>query len=67
MIKPIPRWRIVLSKMLVAAGLTAVLVVPSIVLTGVLLGGRGDVDDDHRRASRVACLRRRQRLRDARS
>ena len=38
MIKPIPRWQIALSKMLVAAGLTAALVVPSIVLTGLLLG-----------------------------
>jgi ABC-2 type transport system permease protein len=42
MIKPIARWRIALSKMLVAAALTAVLVVPSVVLTGLLLVGRGD-------------------------
>jgi len=42
MIKPIPRWRIALSKIFVAAGLTAVLVVPSVVLTGVLLGSRTD-------------------------
>jgi ABC-2 type transport system permease protein len=42
MIKPIARWRIALSKMLVAAALTAALVVPSVVLTGLLLVGRGD-------------------------
>ncbi len=38
MVKPIARWRIALAKMLVAAGLTAVLVVPSVVLTALLLG-----------------------------
>lgn len=42
MIKPIARWRIALAKTLVAAGLTAALVVPSIVLTGLLLGTRTD-------------------------
>jgi ABC-2 type transport system permease protein len=43
MVKPIPRWQILLSKMVVAAGLTAALVIPSIVLTGLLLGrGSGD-------------------------
>jgi ABC-2 type transport system permease protein len=41
-IKPIPRWRIALSKILVAAGLTAVMVVPAVLLTGVLLGSRND-------------------------
>jgi len=41
-IKPIPRWRIALSKMLVAAGLTAAMVVPAVVLTGLLLGSRND-------------------------
>ena len=41
MVKPIPRWQIVLAKMVVAAGLTAALVVPAIVLTGVLLSGLG--------------------------
>jgi ABC-2 type transport system permease protein len=41
MVKPIPRWQIVLAKMAVAAGLTAALVVPAIVLTGVLLSGLG--------------------------
>ncbi len=43
MVKPIARWRIVLSKALVAAGLTAILVVPAVVFTTVLLGGRGDM------------------------
>ena len=42
MIKPIARWRIALSKAVVAAGLTAVLVVPAIVLTAVILGSRTD-------------------------
>jgi ABC-2 type transport system permease protein len=39
MIKPIARWKIALSKILVAAGLTALLIVPSVVITGLLLGG----------------------------
>jgi ABC-2 type transport system permease protein len=42
MIKPIARWRIALSKAIVAAGLTALLVVPAVLLTGLLLSGRGD-------------------------
>ena len=42
MIKPIPRWRIALSKILVAAGLTAAIVVPAVLLTGLLLGSRND-------------------------
>jgi ABC-2 type transport system permease protein len=37
--KPIPRWAIVLPKLLVAGGLTAVLLVASTLLTGTLLGG----------------------------
>jgi ABC-2 type transport system permease protein len=41
MIKPVPRWRIVGAKMLVAAGLTVALVVPSTILAGVLAGGTG--------------------------
>jgi ABC-2 type transport system permease protein len=40
-IKPVPRWRIVAAKMVVAAGLTVALVVPSALLTGVLAGGTG--------------------------
>jgi ABC-2 type transport system permease protein len=43
MIKPIPRWKVALSKGLVAAGLTAALVIPAVALTGFLLGGaQGD-------------------------
>ncbi|MGP1673690.1 MAG: ABC transporter permease [Candidatus Limnocylindrales bacterium] len=41
LVKPMARWRIALAKLLVAAGLTAVLVVPPILVTGVLLGGTG--------------------------
>jgi ABC-2 type transport system permease protein len=40
-IKPIARWRIAASKILVAAGLTAAMVVPAVILTGLLLGSRG--------------------------
>lgn len=39
--KPIARWRIALAKLAVAAGLTSVLVVPPIILTGLLVGGFG--------------------------
>lgn len=39
--KPIPRWRIALAKLGVAAGLTAALVVPPIILTGILVEGFG--------------------------
>jgi ABC-2 type transport system permease protein len=39
--KPIARWRIALAKLAVAAGLTAVLVVPPIIVTGLLVGGFG--------------------------
>jgi ABC-2 type transport system permease protein len=41
LIKPVPRWITALAKGLVAAFLTAVLVVPPIILTGLLLGGVG--------------------------
>jgi ABC-2 type transport system permease protein len=37
MVKPIARWRIVLSKALVAAGLTAVLILPPVIVTAILL------------------------------
>ncbi len=43
MIKPIPRWQIALAKAIVAAGLTVALVVPSVVISGLLLGSRTDV------------------------
>ena len=36
MVKPIARWRIVLSKALVAAGLTAVLILPPVIVTAIL-------------------------------
>jgi len=36
-VKPIARWWIVLSKALVAAGLTAVLIVPAVIVTSILL------------------------------
>lgn len=39
--KPIARWRIALAKLAVSAGLTAVLTVPPVVLTGLLVGGFG--------------------------
>lgn len=39
--KPIARWRIALAKLAVAAGLTAALVVPPILVTGLLVGGFG--------------------------
>ena len=38
MVKPIARWKIALAKILVAAGLTAALVVPSVVISGLVLG-----------------------------
>jgi ABC-2 type transport system permease protein len=40
-IKPIPRWRIIGAKMLVAAGLTVVLIMPATVATGILVAGFG--------------------------
>jgi ABC-2 type transport system permease protein len=39
--KPIPRWSIVLPKLVVAGGLTAVLLFPATILCGVLIGGTG--------------------------
>jgi ABC-2 type transport system permease protein len=39
LLKPIPRWRIALAKSTVAAGLTAALVLPPMIVTGLLLGG----------------------------
>jgi ABC-2 type transport system permease protein len=41
LVKPIARWRPALAKVAVAAGLTAVLVVPPMVITGVLVAGAG--------------------------
>ena len=56
LIKLIPRWQILLSKMLVAAGLTAVLVVPSIILTGVIIGRATGDALTTTTAFAVACL-----------
>jgi ABC-2 type transport system permease protein len=39
--KPIPRWAIVLPKLAVAGGLTALLLFPSTILAGILVGGLG--------------------------
>ena len=41
LIKPVPRWLIAVAKALVAASVTAILVVPPVVVTGLLLGGLG--------------------------
>lgn len=41
LIKPVPRWLVAVAKALVAASLTAILVVPPVVMTGLLLGGLG--------------------------
>ena len=40
-IKPIPRWRIIGAKVLVAAGLTIALIMPATVATGIVAGGFG--------------------------
>ena len=39
--KPIARWRVALAKLAVAAGLTAALTAPPILVTGLLVGGFG--------------------------
>jgi ABC-2 type transport system permease protein len=39
--KPIPRWTIIVPKLVVAGGLTAALLVPSTILAGILIGGAG--------------------------
>ena len=39
--KPIPRWAIVLPKLVVAGGLTAVLLFPATIFAGILIGGTG--------------------------
>ena len=41
LIKPVPRWLVALAKTAVAAFVTALLVIPPIILTGLLLGGLG--------------------------
>ena len=39
--KPVPRWSIVLPKLVVAGGLTAILLFPATILSGILIGGTG--------------------------
>ena len=39
LVKPVPRWHIALAKTLVAAGLTAILIVPPILVAAVLMAG----------------------------
>jgi len=56
LIKPIARWRVAASKIFVAAGLTAVMVVPAVVLTGLLLGSRGGDTATTVVAYGLACL-----------
>jgi ABC-2 type transport system permease protein len=41
LIKPVPRWVVAIAKTSVAAFVTAILVIPPIILTGLLLGGLG--------------------------
>ena len=41
LLKPIPRWRTALVKSAVASGLTLILVVPPVLLTGLLVAGFG--------------------------
>ena len=41
LVKPVPRWLTAVAKALVAAFLTAVLIVPPMIVTGLLLGGFG--------------------------
>src|SRR3954468_22632565 len=39
--KPIPRWAIVVPKLVVAGGMTAILLFPATILSGILVGGTG--------------------------
>lgn len=41
LVKPVPRWLTAVAKALVAAFLTAILIVPPMIVTGLLLGGFG--------------------------
>jgi len=56
LIKPIPRWQVAASKIVVAAALTAVMVVPAVVLTGLLLGSRTGDTMTTVLAYSIACL-----------
>jgi ABC-2 type transport system permease protein len=53
--KPIRRWLVALAKIVVAVSATAVLVVPVTIVTGLLVGGRGD-GLETTMAYAVACL-----------
>jgi ABC-2 type transport system permease protein len=54
--KPIPRWAIVIPKLVVAGGLTALLVVPSTLVAGILIGGTGSQQVSMTVAFAVAAL-----------
>jgi ABC-2 type transport system permease protein len=54
--KPIPRWSIVLPKLAVAGGLSALLLVPSTILTGILIGGTASAQLSITMAVAVAVL-----------
>lgn len=54
--KPVPRWLTALAKLVVAAALTAILVVPSVVVSGLLLGGADTDVAGAVTAYAVACL-----------
>jgi ABC-2 type transport system permease protein len=56
LIKPISRWRVAASKIAVAAGLTAAMVVPAVILTGLLLGSRSGDTTTTVVAYAIACL-----------
>ena len=62
MVKPMPRWRILLAKMVVGAGLTVALVFPATVATSLITDGPErpvDVRDARLRAGRLGGRRRR--------
>lgn len=56
LVRPIPRWSIVLPKWLVAGSLTAAMVVPGTILAGLLMGGSGGEATDATMAYAVATL-----------
>ena len=56
LLKPVPRWLTGLAKTTVAAFLTAVLLVPPIIVTGLLLGGLGGQSIATTLGFAVACL-----------
>jgi ABC-2 type transport system permease protein len=56
LLKPVPRWLIALAKTTVAAFLTAVLLIPPVIITGLLLGGLGATSISTTIGFAVACL-----------